>query len=66
MGDTVASMLQQTTQRADVLSRALGALRSWGSADTEGSLFWASDLMMFGRKKKAVLVWCESGPEDLR
>ncbi len=33
MGDTVASMLQQTTQRADVLSRALGALRSWGSAD---------------------------------
>lgn len=33
MGDTVPGMLEQTTQRADVLASALGAVRTWGSSD---------------------------------
>jgi putative two-component system response regulator len=33
MGDTVPSMLHETTQRADVLTSAVGAVRKWGSAD---------------------------------
>src|SRR5215469_5074390 len=32
-GDTVPSMLDETTQRADVLETAVGAVRTWGSAD---------------------------------
>ena len=33
MGDTVPGMLEQTTQRADVLASALGAVRSWGGSN---------------------------------
>ena len=38
MGDTVAAMVEQATQRADVLANALGAVKSWrgsGAIDDE-------------------------------